>query len=145
MGIDWSQLALPKGHKGQSYMEARTRRKAVKAAEDAAKEEVRKRDKSCRWPHCANCKAYKPRLEVAHLDAKGMGGDHGTVSGPDQMILLDFLTHQSGPRSLEQHGKRIDPITAQGTNGPCEFWAKDENEQWYLVAREVAPFLYERD
>jgi len=131
--------------KGTSLKEARERRKSVKAAEDAAKDAVRKRDRVCRWPNCENCRSFKPRLEVAHLDAKGMGGDHGTVSEPHQMILLDFLTHQGGTSSLEQHGRRIEPLTAAGTNGPCEFWATDENGQWYLVAREQAPFLYERD
>jgi hypothetical protein len=145
MGIDYSQLPFAKDPKGTTYKQGRDRRKAIVAAEDAAKRAVRARDRRCRWPQCANCASYKPRLEVAHLDAKGFGGDHGIVSTPDQMILLDFLTHQSGPSSLEQHGRRIVPLTKDGTNGPCEFWATDERGEWYLVARERALFVYERD
>jgi hypothetical protein len=145
VSIDYSGLHFSKGPKGDSYIKARERRKAIKAAEDAAKDDVRKRDKVCRWPKCRNCAAYKPRLEVAHLDAKGMGGDHGSVSSPDQMILLDYLTHQSGPSSLEQHGRKIVPLTAKGTDGPCQFWAKDENGDWFLVAEEVSIGVYRRD
>lgn len=131
--------------KGTSLIESRERRKATVAAEEREKDKVRRRDRVCRWPNCENCKAYKPRLEVAHLEAKGMGGDHGTVSTADQMMLLDFLTHQGGKSSLEQHGRMIVPLTDAGTDGPCEFWASDENDQLYLVARERAPFVYERD
>ena len=146
MSIDYTGLALPKSPKGTVYKDARTRRKAIVAAEETAKQIVRRRDGRCRWPQCANCADFKPRLEVAHLDAKGFGGDHGTVSSPEQMILLDFLTHQSGVDSLEQHGRRIVPLTADGTSGPCEFWQQDQRTgEWYLVARERAPFLYERD
>jgi hypothetical protein len=145
MAIDTTGLPFAKDPKGTVYKQGRVRRKAIVAAEDAAKREVRRRDGRCRWPHCENCASYKPRLECAHLDAKGFGGDHGTVSEVSQMILLDFLTHQSGPDSLEQHGRRIDPLTSEGTNGPCEFWAKDARGEWYLVARERALFVYERD
>lgn len=137
--------AQPKPAKGTALIERRQRRKAVAAFEEAEKDKVRRRDRMCRWPHCANCKAFKPRLEVAHANgAKGMGGDHGARSTADQMMLLDYLTHQGGTSSLEQGGRRIVALTDQGTNGPCEFWA-DSKDGWYLVARERAPFVYERD
>lgn len=132
--------------KGTALMERRQRRKDTKAAEDHEKDLVRARDKRCRWPHCANCKQWQPRLEVAHLTAKGMGGDPAMVrTSADRMILLDWLTHQAGTSSLEQHGKWIVPLTDRGTDGPCEFWQDDEQGRPFLVARERAPFLYERD
>ena len=137
--------ALQKPHKGASLIERRTRRKETVAREDAEKAKVRARDRICRWPRCENCRRFKPRLEVAHHRAKGMGGDHGTRSTADQMVLLDVLTHQGGPSSLEQHGRRIEPLTPLGTSGPCEFWSQDDAGDWYLVARERAPFVYERD
>lgn len=138
--VRWSEPHF-KPEKGTALIQRRKRQKAARADEDAAKDIVRARDVRCRWPHCENCRIYKPRLEVAHIQAKGAGGPNV----PENMMLLDYLTHQGGTSSLEQHGKRIEPLTAAGTNGPCEFWATDENDQWYLVARERAPFLYERD
>ena len=146
MAIDYSQLPIPKGAKGQSYIDARERRKAIADAEEAEKQKVRLRDRRCRWPHCANCKRYQPRLECAHLDPKGMGGDPTALRTTSAgMMLLDFLTHQSGPSSLEQHGKKIEPLTAAGTDGPCSFWQADGRGGWVMVAQESAPFVYVRD
>src|SRR5262249_13218974 len=121
--MDYSQLPLPKGAKGDSFKERRQRRRAIVNAEDHAKAEVRRRDRICRWPKCENCRTYKPRLEVAHLRAKGAGG----TSRPEDMILLDYLTHQGGANSVEQHGKMIVPLTDQGTSGPCAFWQRDKD------------------
>ena len=143
---DLEPNALQKPVKGSVWLEGRARRKAITQREEANKLKVRKRDRMCRWPHCENCKTYKPRLEVAHVTAKGMGGDHGTVSDASHMILIDHLTHQSGPSSLEQHGRRVEPLTDQGTNGPCQFLARDERGEWYVVATEIAVGgPYERD
>jgi hypothetical protein len=137
-------LLFPKPAKGSALIERKERRKDIEAREDAEKNAVRHDDGRCRWPHCENCRRYKPRLEVAHLNAKGFGGDHGLRSDRTQMILLDYLTHQGGD-GLEQHGRRIVPLTERGTRGPCEFWRNDPRDGWYLVARETAPFAYERD
>jgi hypothetical protein len=138
--------AQPKPAKGSAFKERKTRAKAVKAFEDAEKAKVRKRDVKCRWPHCENCRRWTPRLEVAHIVAKGMGGDKGQRSTADQMILLDHLTHQ-GAGGLEQHGLRIEPMDARrGTNGPCIFWRTDPHTgEEYMVARERAVGILERD
>lgn len=140
----YGDTRLQKPAKGSGLIARLTRRRDAKASEESEKDTVRRRDRICRWPHCEHCKRFKPRLEVAHLRAKGMGGDHGVRSTADQMVLLDYLTHQ-GEDGLERHGREIVPLTAAGANGPCEFWATDANGQRYLVAREVAPFVYERD
>jgi len=133
--------SIPKPPKGSALIERKDKRKSVVSLEDAEKAKVRLRDKRCRWPHCANCRTYKPRLEVAHvIEAKKMGGDHGLRSAADQMMLLDCLTHYD----QERHRRMIVPLTADGTHGPCEFWAEDRDAQLYLVARESAPFQYER-
>lgn len=135
---------LKKPAKGSGLMERKDRRREIVAVEEAAKDAVRARDKSCRWPFCENCKRYKPRLEAAHNPPKGMGGDHSERSAPEDMILLDFLTHQ-GAGGLEQHGKRIEWLTPQRNAGPCQFWAKDDSGAWYLVAEEYALHCYVRD
>lgn len=145
MAIDYDELAdaggLPKGE--NHWIRGRKRRAAVAATEERHKAQVRKRDRGCRWPKCENCRTFKPALHVAHVcGAKGMGGDHGTVSAPEQMMVLDAVTHQE----QEQHRRDIRPINpTEGTSGPCEFWAKDAEKRWFLVAREVAPFVYARD
>lgn len=136
--------ASPKPARGTALIERKERRKAVEAFEDREKQIVRLRDRRCRWPRCANCKAFKPRLEVAHMRAKGFGGDHGTRSTADQMVLLDFLTHQ-GHDGLEQHGRKIEPLTPEGTNGPCAFFIADGVGGWILIAEETAIGVYRRD
>jgi len=129
--------AVPKPSKGSALIARRQRQKAIKAHEEAEKRKVRQRDVVCRWPGCTNCRDYKPRLEVAHLDDKGMGGDHGNRTSADRMILLCFLTHQ-GPRSLHSGDLRIEPLTEQGTDGPCMFLASDEQKGWLVVGVEDA-------
>jgi len=124
--------ALAKPPKGSVLIERRQKRKAIEAFEEAEKAKVRVRDKQCRWPECSYCRQFKPRLEVAHLADKGMGGDHGERSTADQMILLCFLRHQ-GPVSLHSGMVKIEPVTERGTNGPCMFSIMDEQRGWTVV------------
>lgn len=133
-----------KPEKGSGLKERRQRRAETRAFEDSEKDKVRRRDRVCRWPHCANCRRFQPRLEVAHRIAKGIGGDHGTRSTADQMVLLDYLTHQ-GSDGLEQHGRKIEALTDAGTNGPCSFWLADGVGGWVLIAEEVSIGVYRRD
>lgn len=145
MSIDYSALPFAKGSKGDAWVERRARRDAMAEYEDREKTKVRKRDLRCRWPHCANCLAHRPPLDVAHVcGAKGMGGDHGTRSSAQQMMLIDHVTHLA-TGGIEQHGKWVEPLTPEGTDGPCEFWQRDAHGRPFLVARELAPFIYERD
>lgn len=130
-----------KPERGTALKERRTKRKTVRDHETDEKREVRLRDRKCRWPHCSNCRKWKPRLEVAHLDPKGQGGDHGVRTSADRMILLDYLTHQ-GADGLERHERKIEPLTKRGTNGPCAFFVKVWSEtrkgesRWRCVGRE---------
>lgn len=134
--------SLQKPEKGSAWVARRESRKEAIANEKSAKAEVMRLDGRCRWPDCANCRAYKPPLEVAHVvRAKGMGGDHGTVSTPAHLMVLDRLTHQQ----QETNKRDVRPLTAEGTRGPCEFWQWTHADGWFLVARERAPFIYDRD
>ena len=113
-------------------------------AEDAYKAIARRRDGRCRWPHCELCRRYKKLpLDVAHvLQAKGMSGDRTLVRSHDQrLMLLDRITHGH----QENHDKVVVALTDEGTAGPCEFWLRDGMGVLFLVARESAPFVYERD
>lgn len=119
--------------KGTALMERRDRRKELTAVEDDEKKTVRLRDGFCRWPECDYCRKYKNlTLHVAHLNDKGMGGDHGLRSTADQMILLCSLRHE-GPVSLHSGDCKITPITDKGTNGPCQFEINDEQRGWTVV------------
>lgn len=144
-GEDLKPRSLRKPIKGDFLLERKERRKTIDDAEDEQKAIARRRDGRCRWPKCEVCRRYKDiPLEVAHvLQAKGMSGDRtGERSTADKLMLLDRITHAA----QERHEKRIEPLDPErGTFGPCEFWSEDENGQPYLVAREVAPFIYERD
>lgn len=115
-------------------MERRERRKAVDAFEDAEKRKVRLRDGFCRWPACDYCRRFAPQTEVAHLKAKGRGGDHGVRSTAAQMILLCRLRHQ-GPISLHSGDCRISPLTSRGTDGPCIFEMQTE-AGWKVISVE---------
>jgi hypothetical protein len=116
-------------------MERRKKRNKLRNAEDAIKQEVRRRDgHRCRYPGCPMLfSSLFGRLEVAHLNDKGMGGDKRLIrTRRDRMILLCFGHHQ-GPRSLHSGDLRIDPETQKGTDGPCAFWMADEQRKWRCV------------
>ena len=128
------RCAKPKPAKGSLLLERQGRKRAIKAHEEAEKRAVRLRDGGrCRWPGCRSDRSV--RLEVAHLDDKGMGGDHGVRTHRDRMMLLCFLCHQ-GPRSLHSKDKRIDTPSPYGASGPCEFYERNESGEWVNVANE---------
>lgn len=81
--------------------------------------------------HCRVCVAFNgPQssilmgpLELAHLKAKGMGGNpDGSRGGTDNQICC-CRTHHQGPRSI--HSGHLKPIflTAEGAAGPMAFVA----------------------
>lgn len=132
---------------GKSWREVRhERRKARQLDERTAKAEAKAADGGrCRWPFC-DCRHKKLSVEMAHVEAKGMGGTpDGRRNDPRNLITLDIEAHRTGIKSLHSGDRKIVPLTEDGTRGPCEFWMTDVNGQMYLVAREREPFIYERD
>jgi hypothetical protein len=122
--------------RGQHVTERLERKAATKAAERAEKLKVRLRDLPCRWPRCEHVrKGYRP--EVAHLDNKKMGGDHGLRTSAELMMQLCYWHHQ-GPRSLHTGHGRVEYLTPAKADGPCAFYALDESDREYMVARELA-------
>lgn len=121
--------------KGTHLIERREKRKAIEALEEQEKRQVRLRDGECRWARSVGdcyCRRYKNiTLHVAHVNDKGMGGDHGVRSTADQMILLCALRHQ-GEISLHTGRARITPVTDRGTDGPCKF-EMDTEMGWQVV------------
>lgn len=127
-------MDLKKPAKGTALLERRSNRAKAKTFEASEKAKVRKRDRGCRWPGC-DCRKQNIRTEVAHLHAKGSGGDHGVRSTADQMIELCVLRHQGSP-SLHSGDLKIEPQTAVGTDGPCDFFARNEAGVFEMVAHE---------
>ena len=146
--MNLQRTAQPKPAKGSGLIERHSRRLEIRNHERVEKDKARKRDKRrCRWPHC-EYKAMKPRVEVAHLDDKGMGGDHGLRTDAAIMIRSCFFHHQ-GPWSLHSHDLRVEYLTPELANGPIEVWGRGEGPEqfngWYLVKRESVCGVTERD
>jgi hypothetical protein len=126
--------AAPKPAKGSLAVARHKRRREIKLQEDHEKQIVRVRDgHQCRWPGCRSGRSV--RLEVAHLNDKGMGGDHGQRSHHDQMILLCVHCHQ-GAHSLHSKDRKIEPITDAGTNRECAFFIRTETGAWHHIFSE---------
>jgi hypothetical protein len=134
--------------RGQYKAEQKAKKAEARSFEDEQKDMVRKRDgKRCRWPFCRH---RRVALHVAHLVAKGMGGDPtGERSMADKMIQLCEPHHLWDPQEghpdgcLEHHQLAIEPLTDRGTDGPCVFkrvrivtTATGMEELWFEVARE---------
>lgn len=135
--------ALAKPAKGSALLERRGKRAEIRTHEQTEKAKVVKRDgaKVCRLvPNCPE----KEKFETAHLDAKGMGGDHGIRTTADRMIRACLFHHQ-GVWSLHSMKLRVECLTDRGTDGPIEVWGHDANGQEYMVKRESAAGVLERD
>lgn len=135
--------APAKPAKGSYLLERRDRRAKIVANEKEQKALVVARDgaKTCRLvPHCRE----REKFETAHMDDKGMGGDHGVRTVASRMIRACFFHHQ-GVRSLHSGDLKVECLTPLGTDGPIEVYAKDEHDQWYLLGRESAPGQWDRD
>lgn len=135
--------APAKPAKGSALLERRGKRAAIKANETEQKALVVARDgsKTCRlFPHCKE----REKFETAHLDDKGMGGDHGNRTTASRMIRSCFWHHQ-GAWSLHSGDIRVDCLTPDGTNGPIEVYGRDDAGRWFLIKREIATGIVERD
>jgi hypothetical protein len=131
--------------KGDALLRRKEDRRELVKQEDEQKDIARFRDKRCRYPHCPFCKRFKDLVpQAAHVvQAKGMSGDRtGERSTADKLMLLCPPIHAR----QERHEIDVVPLTPDGTWGPCEFWKEDPTtREKFLVARETAPFIYERD
>lgn len=129
--------------KGSLTLERREKRAQIRTHEKDQKALVVQRDgaKNCRLvPHCPE----REKFETAHLDDKGMGGDHGLRTVADRMIRSCIFHHQ-GARSLHSKDLKVEYLSDQGTNGAIAVWARDERGKWFLLKRETACNVTERD
>lgn len=89
------------------------------AKEKSRKDDVRKRDKYCRFPLCG-CKRFGLALrEVSHSKHKGMGGNpKGDRSEADLMVLVCAARHKENIFSIDRKTIRWRPLTSKGADGP---------------------------
>ena len=140
--------SFPKPSKGSALLERRHKRAAIVAHEKAEKAKVVARDgaKTCRLvPHCPE----RDKFETAHLDDKGMGGDHGNRTDAATMVRSCFWHHQ-GSRSLHSKDLRVEYLTPEQANGPIEVWSRvppgdNRHGSWYLLKRETSCGVNARD
>lgn len=95
------------------------------AREKKAMADVRKRDKGCRFPLC-RCRRVGIRLEVAHTDHRGMGGNPaGDRTDPATMVQLCAWRHTQGVFALDKGTLRWVPMSTLGANGSIQ-WQIDK-------------------
>ncbi len=141
MPIDLSGFAwkgpMWKPAKGSALLAKRQKRAEVLSHEKAEKAAVVARDgaKFCRLvPGCRE----REKFETAHLDDKGMGGDHGHRTTADTMVRACFWHHQ-GRWSLHSGDLRVVYLTDAKADGPIQVWGKGEDGREYLVKSEGEP------
>lgn len=116
------------------------------------KADVRKRDRSCRFPLCG-CRRLGIRLEVSHETAhKGAGGDPKMQrSAARDMLYLCVHRHQHGRVSRHAGTLKSRYLTPARYDGPIE-WLVDTAAldslkaaigSWRMLARESAPGVLE--
>lgn len=126
-------------------LERHERKRAHSSQEDFVKREAKRRDgRECRWPRCEYRKVVQP-LDAAHIAAKGMGGTPDGRRNVRENLMAICRLHHQGRCSLHSGDLAIEPLTPQGTDGPCAFFSTDPDGKRYMVAQERAIRQYERD
>jgi hypothetical protein len=131
-------LAQPKGARGSRVLAKETADAKEAEWEKLVKAAVRRRDPRCRWPEAHKCRFA---LEAAHILDASLGGAMAT----ENLIRVCGWIHRRGPESI--HGKqlKVEKDTSAGADAAVSFWKQDAQGVYYLVAREIAPFVLERD
>lgn len=117
---------FPKPSRGTAKAARRERTRQARKQERDAKAEVRRRDKTCRFPLCG-CRRGGYALHVAHGTHKGMGGnpkgDRSTAAG---MVLLCAPRHRESVLSIDRGTLRWEALTEAGADGPIRWQTKRE-------------------
>jgi len=122
--------ATPKPKPGTAAKARRARRATIERAERLAKEAAKERDGyRCRrcgsqmWSFSMERGVMFSHVQAAHIDDKGMGGDHGLRSSKaSDYVTLCRSCHQ-GPRSIHSGHVVIECGPARG-DGPVTFREK---------------------
>jgi hypothetical protein len=115
-------MSFPKVKGLPLRQERKQRRQQATRQTDYVRRAVQRRDRVCRVPGC------KARGELAHLEAKGMGGDHGlrTTTANCALVCHD---HHRGQRSIHSGDLVVEKLTAAGADGPLGFYWPDTGDR----------------
>lgn len=114
---------LAKPAPGTATREHRARARKLRALESLHKVEAKVRDfHRCQFPGCTV--QGRGRVESAHLEGKGMGGDHGLRSGSAADFVTTCYEHHQGVRSLHSEHVDVRPASDQGANGPLVWYTR---------------------
>jgi hypothetical protein len=131
--------ATPRPKPGTAAKARRARKAYNDRAERIAKETAKGRDRwTCRRCHRSTLDLMET-VEAAHINSKGMGGDHGLRSSTSaDYVTLCRSCHQ-GPRSVHSGHVVIECGPARG-DGPVTFIEADPRHVGrYVVAIRPAP------
>jgi hypothetical protein len=131
-------LKFPKPQRGSRVLAKEQADAEAATIEKREKGAAKKRDGRCRWPEAHKCRLG---LEAAHIQDASLGGPMDRRN----LVTVCAWLHRRGPESI--HGKQLQVRceTADGAQGPLSFWRQQLDGSYYLVAREIALFRYERD
>lgn len=122
---------MPATAKPEPLKRLRRRQKAARGSNTSAVyAAVVERDGwKCRIPGCPS-QVYE--LEMAHLENKGMGGDHGLRTTPELCCML-CRDHHQGSYSLHSGHLTYEFLTEALANGPIRFSivSKPPTERYY--------------
>jgi hypothetical protein len=123
-------VAFPKPIKGAFRLERQMLRATRTKAERKTMADAKRRDGGkCRWPGCR----LKLTIHACHRSHRGMGGNpDGTRTTRENLIALCSQDHQRWDLGLID----IQPQTAQGFDGPADFYERSESGRFELVASE---------
>jgi hypothetical protein len=136
---------LAKPSRGQRILDKEDADARALKREREQKGLAKKRDGRCRWPEAHKCRGGE--LEAAHILDASLGGPMAA----ENLVTVCPWIHRRGPESIHKKQLKVDKETERGADGPLSFWKQtgefDELGQptYFLVAREIAPFRYERD
>lgn len=138
------QVGDPKPKRGTAVLERESRKAARKSTEDEVIAEAKALDGyRCRWPEAHKCRGG---LEGAHVfQHRGIGGNPaGDRTTVETILPVCAWIHRRGPETIDGKDLKVEAETERGTRGPCSFWRRGA-DGFEMVAREVMPFVYERD
>jgi hypothetical protein len=152
----------PPTYKGSFFKQSREVRQIDKQAKRAKVKTAEKKEKQaaktvvvgCRWPkfdHWSKRHVCVGQLEAAHGTAIGMGGDKdGSRTSRRDLLVVCSLIHL-GEYGIERHGRKWEPLTYRGAEGPVAFYKREPAEgkvgewgEWTLIAVESSPGILER-
>ena len=124
---------------GETLQEYREKRRKGRTAHKLkVQAELRQRDgHGCRWPGCESWKR-SIRVEAAHLDDSGMGGDPSLIRTQRHLMIRLCYDHHQGRVSIHSKDLRIVYLTDRQTDGPCQFEQRDFKSKggWQVVGVE---------